>query len=73
VLALESTPYGVITTLVSIAKSVQSDTRSAHEPVRAALVKPEHAVSEARSNRTWLREAADLQVPLVKGDVLLVR
>jgi hypothetical protein len=30
-------------------------------------VKPGHAASAARSNRTWPREAADLQVPLVKG------
>ncbi len=30
-------------------------------------VKPGHAASAARSNRTWSREAADLQVPLVKG------
>jgi hypothetical protein len=34
---------------------------------------PKHSAGVPRSNRTWLREAADLQVPLVKGDVLLVR
>jgi hypothetical protein len=47
VLALESTPYRVVTTLVSEAKSHQSDSRSAYEPARAALIKPECAAGAA--------------------------
>ena len=52
VLALESTPYGAVTTLVSPAKSHQSDSRSAHEPARAALVQPGPAAAAARPWRS---------------------
>ena len=47
-LALESAPYGVGTTIVSAAKSHRSDSRSAYETARAALVQPEPAAGAAR-------------------------
>lgn len=47
VLALESTPYAVGARLVSLARSNQSDSRSAHERARAALIKPDCAAGAA--------------------------
>ncbi len=45
------------------------DARSTRTPTS----RQNYAVIAARSNRTWPWEAADLRVPLVEGDVLLVR